>query len=271
MSARSEGQRFVAGVAGKPCSTNRMWQRARQGHVYLADAAAAWELAVVADVRRQMDTHALHKLWRADGERHIAVCITFYGVRGDVDNYGKTTLDGLKKAIGIDDRYFAPVCLHLGERKRANGKLQPPGARIEITLSAQEAQEGHAPHAPIPLPTPDDEPPDLPPAATQAQTDEPTSVEDGDGWRLVDLVDEELQTRLRQPVRRVTIWPADTYDSIVVMFPPSDQADSAEWGAFIPLEHARQLRDLLNALPELRAVGSAVGSAGVGGERVDKR
>ncbi len=41
--------------------------------------------------------------------RKLAITCTFYGVRGDADNYAKSTLDGLKIGLGLDDKWFNPV------------------------------------------------------------------------------------------------------------------------------------------------------------------
>lgn len=229
-------RRFVAMVRGKPCSANRLWTRAKQGHLYLSDAAAAWEVAVAADVREQMNTTALLALWRAAGRPNLAVALTFYGVRGDVDNYSKATLDGLKQAIQIDDRSYAPVSLHRGERKRANGRIQPPGARIEITI----------PMPPVALITP------VEPEAAITVEETPFTPPAPGSLRVIDLVDPDVLARLLPPVNEVGVWNLTDYDCVSFAFPPAPQAGHAdEWGALLPLAQARQLRDALNALSVL--------------------
>jgi Holliday junction resolvase RusA-like endonuclease len=244
----NERHRFgaIAGVRGAPCSANRMWKRAKQGHLYLSDAASAWEMAVATDVRTQMDTRRLKRWWVEAGQPQLRVSVTFYGVRGDIDNYLKTTLDGLKHAIGIDDKYYSPIEAHLGEKLRADGSRQPQGARIEITGASAVGPEIVSDPASDPDDDPDD---DLPPAATQ----QPGSVwDEAIGWRAADLVDDDVLAKLRTPVTHVSVLPTDRYDAIFLMVP--GLADNhGEWGAFLTHQEARELRELLNGLPQLQA------------------
>jgi len=252
--SRNERHKFgaIAGVRGAPCSANRMWKRARAGHLYLSDAASAWEMAVATDVRTQIDTHRLKCWWIEAGQPQLRVSVTFYGVRGDIDNYLKTTLDGLKHALGIDDKFYSPIEAHLGEQLRADGSRQPQGARIEITGETMVA-------TPTPAPDPDDDPDDdLPPAATT----QPGSVwDEAIGWRPADLVDDDVLAKLRTPVSHVSIMDADRYDAIFVLFPGLADTQHGEWGAFITHQEARELRELLNGLPQLGASTQASAQA----------
>lgn len=113
-------------VEGKPCSVNRMYKPGRRGGKYLAPEAKSWEEAVWAaatfDVYGYMVTHRNVPIHPA-----LRVVCTFYGVRGDADNYLKTTLDGLKLAIHVDDRYYTTV-----EARKSSDRTQPQGALIEV-------------------------------------------------------------------------------------------------------------------------------------------
>lgn len=226
MTGTKTTKQAMVGVAGQPCSANRMWRRGRQGHLYLTDAASAWELAIVADVRQQLDWQRLRATWQDAGQPPLAVDLTFYGVRGDLDNYAKCSLDGLKHALGIDDRHFAPITLHLGERLRANGQRQPPGARIEIRFAAPEQPEQ----------------PEQP-----ATSGEPPHA--AGSLRVRDLLDDAVIERLLPPVTHVRVYPAFSYGGIAMLFPPSPlNADDGEWGTFLPLAQARELRDALDGV-----------------------
>lgn len=221
-------RRFICAVLGRPCSANRMHLHVR-GRVVLSQAAQDWESSVWTDAKAQLDIPAVVAAWQASHQAPIAVDITFHGVRGDVDNYAKTTLDGLKLALGIDDAHFSPVHLHRG----AQGRGVKPGADIILTLvDPQDPEED------------EDEADELPTAARGS-------------LRMHDLLSAEAIAHIEEvvapPITQVMVYAARDYGAVVLLFPPSPLAEHAdgEWGTFLPLEQARQLRRALNALPEL--------------------
>ena len=109
-------------VEGRPISVNMAYGNRRGGHgKYLKPEARAWSDFVWIAFRIQSHIFAPEQL-------PLRVHCTFYGVRGDADNYLKLTLDGIKRAIGIDDRHFSPVTAEV-VRKRNAGQQ---GARIEV-------------------------------------------------------------------------------------------------------------------------------------------
>ena len=109
-------------VEGHPISVNSAYGTRRGGRGrYLTAAAQEWRQFVWIAFRIQSHIFAPEQL-------PLRVHCTFYGVRGDADNYLKLTLDGIKRAIGIDDRHFSPVTAEV-VRKRNNGQQ---GARIEV-------------------------------------------------------------------------------------------------------------------------------------------
>lgn len=205
-------------VHGAAVSVNRAYRRGRNGQVYLTDAAANWKMTVFAMVASQCDKAALRAL-----PQPLEVDLTFYGVRADADNLVKITIDGVKEAIGIDDRHFSPISSHV-----VSGSSHPKGVRIEIFGAKTELATAPA----------------LPPLALP-------SANGLDAWRVADLVDEELRERLRKPVEHVTLWPAVAYDGTFILVPGSLEEDTQEWGAFLTRTQARELRNLLNALPYL--------------------
>jgi Holliday junction resolvase RusA-like endonuclease len=114
-------------VPGQPVSTNAMYQRNQHGF-HLSTAATEWKDAVGQQVR----------LWRCDHPiqfpRHLIVLVTVWGVKGDCDNYLKATLDGLKVAIGVDDRYYTPMadrCTGFADSGAIITVWEGSGARVE--------------------------------------------------------------------------------------------------------------------------------------------
>ena len=216
-------------IEGAPVSANRMWRRARQGHLYISPEAVAWELAVksqiaIAGIDRKAVQAARHPL---------RVVCEFNRVRGDADNYLKPVLDGLKYGLQIDDRFFRPVESHV-----VADRSQPKGVRVLIYAAA----------TPNPEPTPEEQPRWTPPGRI----------------RVADLVEPETRAGLRErfaphitllemfaPAAHVRVELALRYGAVVALFPPStrggEHADS-EWGTFLPLAQARELRDALVAV-----------------------
>ena len=107
-------------VEGKPISVNSAYGARTRGGRYLKSEARAWRDLVW--IACKMQPHGF-----TPEQLPLAVHCTFYGVRGDADNYLKLTLDGLKVAINLDDRYFSPVTAAV-VRSRKDGT----GARIEV-------------------------------------------------------------------------------------------------------------------------------------------
>jgi len=118
-------------VVGNPVSVNAMYKRRMSGQVYVVPEAFTWKQAVWATVLQHSPQpcvcHALIPPLRVD--------VTFYGVRGDADNYLKATLDGLKLALRIDDKHFTTVTAHV-----VRATKEPRGCLIEVTSAAQETQ-----------------------------------------------------------------------------------------------------------------------------------
>jgi len=232
-------------IEGRPVSANRIWRiagrdtKSGKRQMYLTDAAAAWEMAVIADTVSQVDTRVIARASK------LRIRCVFYGVRGDADNYLKATLDGLKRALKIDDREFAEVSSSVHEGKHK------PGARIEIY--------GDLPPEPEPDPDATQQLPALAPvtatwvapavavaaerveeiAAATKPAHAPHSL------RARDLVDETVLPRFYQPVSAVTIHPTPAYGGLFFLIPASAALGTQEWGAFLGWAHARELRDRL--------------------------
>ena len=123
-------------VQGKPVSVNSMYglrgpkrpamaarpksQRKAPKRKYLTTEAQAWHDAVAYETMVKLGAQG-----RPRGE--VEVHCTFRGIRGDVDNYAKLTLDGLKDGLKVDDRYFNPVVV-----RREPKRGRPQGALIEV-------------------------------------------------------------------------------------------------------------------------------------------
>jgi Holliday junction resolvase RusA-like endonuclease len=95
-------------VPGKPVSVNRMYANGRNGKKYLTAAADAWE-TLVAYISRSACAELRADIRRGAVALPLRIRCTFYGTRCDADNLLKTTLDGLKVGLGIDDKHFSPV------------------------------------------------------------------------------------------------------------------------------------------------------------------
>lgn len=95
-------------VPGKPVSVNRMYANGRNGKKYLTAAADAWE-TLVAYISRSATSELRADIRRGAVVFPLRIHCTFFGTRCDADNLLKTTLDGLKLGLGIDDKHFSPV------------------------------------------------------------------------------------------------------------------------------------------------------------------
>lgn len=108
-------------VDGRPISVNSAYGPRARGGRYLKPEARAWRDLVWLAFKMQRQKLTIEQV-------PLAVSCTFYGVRGDADNYAKLTLDGIKLALGIDDRHFSPITCAV-VRSRRDGI----GARIEVS------------------------------------------------------------------------------------------------------------------------------------------
>jgi len=111
-------------VPGKPVSTNLIYAARGYRHSRrLTDEAHAWRDAVTLSVMP----------WRLKSNAPrptLAVSFVFIGCRSDVDNLIKTTLDGIKDGLAVDDRYVMKVCAE----KRSLSAGAERGAWIEVTI-----------------------------------------------------------------------------------------------------------------------------------------
>lgn len=116
-------------VPGKPVSVNRMYGTGSGGkRRFLTPTAINWRNAVWAASVPPRDICRTAPM-------PLRIRCTFYGVRGDADNYLKATLDGLKLGILVDDKHFNPVEAHI----IAGGEQ---GCHIEIFAAETTAAEG---------------------------------------------------------------------------------------------------------------------------------
>lgn len=238
---------FEIFIEGTPVSMNRMWRRAKQGHLYLNPAAADWELAV----KSQISVAGINVKRVQAAPRPLRVVCEFNRIRGDADNYLKPVLDGLKYGVRIDDREFSPVESHV-----VQDRSRPQGVRVTVFASQVIAQCLDQQHDCMTL------------------TQMPALIQPG-SLRASDLMDVSiLEAKLAKyaPGESVRVSPATDYGAIFVMFPQSPlNVDGQEWGAFVSLEQARQLRDLLNGMPELATSAPRGGHEGGHGEACDDR
>jgi len=122
-------------VSGAPCPVNQRHQRRKRsasgappkrGDVFLSPKAREWQTIVAQSAWFQLALLHNQRAHLPIGQE-IRVACTFVNVRGDADNYLKSTLDGLAEGLQINDRYFNPV-----QAARRIVKGQPRGAIIEI-------------------------------------------------------------------------------------------------------------------------------------------
>ncbi len=129
-------------VAGHPISVNAAYghRRAQTGApvgAYLTRAARDWRTAVAsaallyrqaisADVRFHLTSSSPRFRTQT-----LQVMCEVVGVRGDVDNYLKLALDGLKQGLQIDDRYISYASATRGSPTRA----QPQGMRLTVLIA----------------------------------------------------------------------------------------------------------------------------------------
>ena len=118
-------------VPGKPVSINMAYGAGRQSgnRRYLTTEALAWRDSVSYITMQKLGT-----MGRPHGE--IEVHCTFRGTHADADNLGKLTIDGLKYALHLDDRFFNPIVL---AKEKLNGRER--GCLIEI-WERHEAEHG---------------------------------------------------------------------------------------------------------------------------------
>lgn len=96
-------------VEARPVSVNASL-RVGRGHAYKSQEAEDYQLAVYATALEWRLTHGYYARETLAGRLQGArVRLTFWGVRGDADNYAKLTVDGLAQGLGVNDRCFAEV------------------------------------------------------------------------------------------------------------------------------------------------------------------
>jgi Holliday junction resolvase RusA-like endonuclease len=125
-------------VPGKPVSVNRMYAHGRGGNTYgrrRTEEALAWQQTVWA-----YTWSAMQKLKLRGGatmRKPLRIDLEFYRLRSnaDVDNFVKGTLDGLKEALGVDDRFYDSVSAHRG----LYAPTQAQGAVITVWEAAEAA------------------------------------------------------------------------------------------------------------------------------------
>lgn len=125
-------------VETRPVSVNRALAFGR-GHAYKPEPAKEYELAVyAAALEWRVEQGYWHLTTLAGMLQGSRVRLTFWGVRGDADNYVKIALDGLARGLGVNDRCFTSV---ESVRVRTRPGLHA-GVRIEVwpaTTAAAEA------------------------------------------------------------------------------------------------------------------------------------
>lgn len=122
-------------VPGKPVSTNSMYTAGRGKNRFAGrrrtDAAIAWTDAVWADTLRVMNQK--HLRGGTTLRKPLRIDVELYRIRAnaDPDNFLKATLDGLKVALGVDDRFYDTVT---ARRAALVGKAStyPHGAVITV-------------------------------------------------------------------------------------------------------------------------------------------
>ncbi len=118
---------YTVFVPGRPVSANAMYRFRRsgrgRGRLYLTSEARAWEETVRYKVRETLGAGALHP--------PIRVAYRFTGIKADVDNLLKSTADGLKRALGIDDRHF-----------QIAGAIAVPEGDLGVWLTIAEVDDG---------------------------------------------------------------------------------------------------------------------------------
>jgi hypothetical protein len=102
-------------VPGKPVSTNSMYASGRGRNKHgrrRTDEAVAWQQAVWVYTRSCMTQKRLRG--GTTLRKPLRIDLEFYRLRAnaDVDNYIKCSIDGLKEALGVDDRFYDSVSAH---------------------------------------------------------------------------------------------------------------------------------------------------------------
>src|SRR5258708_31578437 len=92
-------------VKGRPVTTNHLHKPGRGTQRYNAPETREWIKCVWVETLMELHNTGWHPTPRAP----LRVHCTFYGIRGDADNYLKATLDGLKIGLKADDKWFTPV------------------------------------------------------------------------------------------------------------------------------------------------------------------
>jgi len=114
-------------IPGNAPSANHMYAaRGRGAARYLTTEAVAWREAVATSVMR----------WRFSERAprpNLAISFTWIGMRSDIDNPVKLTLDGVKLGLAVDDAYVSD--LRVTKRPLSAGaESRERGAWIEVTI-----------------------------------------------------------------------------------------------------------------------------------------
>ena len=118
---------FLAHIIGKPTTVNHSYgtagTKSKNGRRhYRTEETKAWIDTVIYTAQNVLQHHPVTFV------PPLHVLFLFIGVTGDISNYIKATEDGLKVAIGIDDKFFHP--LTIDKRRKACGENK--GAIIAI-------------------------------------------------------------------------------------------------------------------------------------------
>lgn len=118
-------------VPGRPCSVNSMYTAGRGRNRFgrrRTDAALAWQQCVWAYTWSHMQKRKLRG--GTTLRKPLRIDVEFYRLRSnaDPDNYLKCTLDGLKEALNVDDRFYD----HVTARRGLHAPAQAQGAVVTV-------------------------------------------------------------------------------------------------------------------------------------------
>jgi Holliday junction resolvase RusA-like endonuclease len=129
-------------VAGHPVSVNAAYgHRRAQAGAYLTRAARDWRTAVATEAmlhRQAITAEArfhITSIYPRYRTQTLHVACEVIGVRGDVDNYLKLALDGLKQGLQIDDRYISVAHVTRVKRTPHTPQGMTQGMRFTVWLA----------------------------------------------------------------------------------------------------------------------------------------
>jgi Holliday junction resolvase RusA-like endonuclease len=109
-------------IPGKPCSVNTMYVTGRGSNKYSgrrrSDAGVAWENTIWAYTLRHMASQHLRGGTQLKLPLRIDVELFRLRKNADPDNFLKAICDGLKHALGVDDRFYNSVTARRGTDSR---------------------------------------------------------------------------------------------------------------------------------------------------------